>query len=93
MVGFRYQLEMLLGDRISRIAVGMILESKLPESLLDLFKGGSLFEPQDFVIVPTAHNINSLWCDLQLIVYYLFRGITPMDKSFIASCNDNVLSA
>ena len=60
MVGFRYQLEMLLRNPISRIAVGMVSESKLPEPLLDLFKGGSLFQPKDFVIVATGHNNNSL---------------------------------
>ena len=58
----------------------MVLESELPESLFDLFKGGSLFEPQDFVVVSKRHNINHLWCHLQLVLRHPFRGLTPMES-------------
>ena len=51
LVGLRGFLELLLGGRVARIAVGVMLEGDLAVGLLDLLRVGAAIDAEHFVIV------------------------------------------
>ena len=55
LVGFLGFLEMFLGLRVVRIAVGMMLHRQLAISLLYLFVGSIAVDAEDFVVVAFCH--------------------------------------
>ena len=51
LVGLSGFLELLLGSRIARVSVGVVLQRELPIRLLDLVRRGGLGDPEHLVVV------------------------------------------
>ncbi len=73
LVGFVDLLESLLGPRVPRIPVGVILQRELPVRLLDRVQIGVPFDPKDFVIVSLRH-IQPLDCRRNKWIGGAYRG-------------------
>jgi hypothetical protein len=59
MVSLGHQFEHFLCNRISRVAVRVILESKFSKSFLDILGRGTLLQAKNSIVVSTACHSNT----------------------------------